>query len=111
MRIKTIRREGDGFGFDLNTGFNQDLRFGESDPSAQLNLRYRHNNLDLFGMVNYWKWDLNSQRNDEQSNYLPESAVRNNHYLNISLRYTFNASKSKYKGTGAGQAERQRMSN
>ena len=111
VRIKTIRREGDGFGFDLNTGFNQDLRFGESDPSAQLNLRYRHNNLDLFGMVNYWKWDLNSQRNDEQSNYLPESAVRNNHYLNISLRYTFNASKSKYKGTGAGQAERQRMSN
>ena len=109
VRIKTIRREGDGFGFDLNTGFNQDLRFGESDPSAQLNLRYRHNNLDLFGMVNYWKWDLNSQRNDEQSNYLPESAVRNNHYLNISLRYTFNASKSKYKGTGAGQAERQRM--
>ena len=71
VRIKTIRREGDGFGFDLNTGFNQDLRFGESDPSAQLNLRYRHNNLDLFGMVNYWKWDLNSQRNDEQSNYLP----------------------------------------
>ena len=110
VRIKTIRREGDGFGFDLNTGFNQDLRFGESDPNAQLNLRYRHNNLDLFGMVNYWKWDLNSQRNDEQSNYLPESAVRNNHYLNISLRYTFNASKSKYKGTGAGQAERQRMS-
>ena len=110
VRIKTIRREGDGFGFDLNTGFNQDLRFGESDPSAQLNLRYRHNNLDLFGMVNYWKWDLNSQRNDEQSNYLPESAVRNNHYLNITLRYTFNASKSKYKGTGAGQAERQRMS-
>ena len=109
VRIKTIRREGGGFGFDLNTGFNQDLRFGESDPSAQLNLRYRHNNLDLFGMVNYWKWDLNSQRNDEQSNYLPESAVRNNHYLNISLRYTFNASKSKYKGTGAGQAERQRM--
>ena len=71
VRIKTIRREGDGFGFDFNTGFNQDLRFGESDPSAQLNLRYRHNNLDLFGMVNYWKWDLNSQRNDEQSNYLP----------------------------------------
>jgi hypothetical protein len=28
------------------------------------------------------------------------------HRLGISLRYTFNASKSKYKGTGAGQAER-----
>ena len=31
------------------------------------------------------------------------------HRLDISIRYTFNASKSKYKGTGAGQAERQRM--
>ena len=38
-----------------------------------------------------------------------ENAVRSNHRLNVSLRYTFNASKSKYKGTGAGQAERQRM--
>lgn len=64
VRIKTIRREGDGFGFDLNTGFNQDLRFGESDPSAQLNLRYRHNNLDFFGMVNYWKWDQTTLSKD-----------------------------------------------
>ena len=40
---------------------------------------------------------------------MTENAVRSNHRLNISLRYTFNASKSKYKGTGAGQAERQRM--
>ncbi|MBO4826580.1 MAG: outer membrane beta-barrel protein, partial [Prevotella sp.] len=40
---------------------------------------------------------------------MTESQVRSNHRLNISLRYTFNASKSKYKGTGAGQAERQRM--
>jgi hypothetical protein len=39
-----------------------------------------------------------------------ESKSRSNHRLGISLRYTFNASKSKYKGTGAGQAERQRMS-
>ena len=31
------------------------------------------------------------------------------HRLDISIRYTFNASKSKYKGTGVGQAERQRM--
>ena len=38
-----------------------------------------------------------------------ESKSRSNHRLGISLRYTFNASKSKYKGTGAGQAERQRM--
>jgi hypothetical protein len=31
--------------------------------------------------------------------------------MDISIRYTFNASKSKYKGTGAGKAAQQRMGN
>ena len=57
VRIKTLRREGEGFGFDLNAANNQDLVFGVSDPSAALNLRYRFRNLDLFGSTNYWKWD------------------------------------------------------
>ena len=96
VRIKTIPKEGDGFGFDLNTGLNQDLRFGESDPSAQLNLRYRHNNLDLFGMVNYWKWDQTTLFSDEQSNYLPtDKGVLNinqfshsrNHFKNNGIDY------------------------
>ena len=96
VRIKTIRREGDGFGFDLNTGLNQDLRFGESDPSAQLNLRYRHNNLDLFSMVNYWKWDQTSLYYDEQSNYLPtnrgiksiiQESHSRNHFKNNGIDY------------------------
>ena len=88
VRIKTFRREGDGFGFDLNTGFNQDLRFGESDPNAQLNLRYRHNNLDLFGMVNYWKYDRTTLFHDDQSNFLPTdrgilNIVQNSHSRNL----------------------------
>ena len=96
VRIKTIRREGDGFGFDLNTGLNQDLRFGESDPSAQLNLRYRHKNLDLFGMVNYWKWDQTTLFTDEQSNYLPtdrgvlninQDSHSRNHFKNNGIDY------------------------
>ena len=87
VRIKTIRREGDGFGFDLSTDLNQDLRFGESDPNAQLNLRYRHDNLDLFGMVNYWKWDQTTLFRDEQSNNLPtnrgiKSIIQNSHSRN-----------------------------
>lgn len=96
VRIKTIRREGDGFGFDLNTGLNQDLRFGESDPNAQLNLRYRHNNLDLFGMLNYWKWDQTTLFSDEQSNYLPtdkgvlninQNSHSRNHFKNNGIDY------------------------
>ena len=71
VRIKTIRHEGDGFGFDLNLGDSQDLIFGQNDPNAQLNLRYRHNNLDLFGMVNYWKWDEVTRFYDTSSFFLP----------------------------------------
>ena len=42
-----------------------------------------------------------------------DSKLKNarSHRLDISIRYTFNAQKSKYKGTGAGKAERERMSN
>lgn len=96
VRIKTVRHEGDGFGFDLNTGLNQDLRFGESDPSVQLNLRYRHNNLDFFGMVNYWKWDQTTLFSDEQSNYLPtdkgvlcinQNSHSRNHFKNNGIDY------------------------
>ena len=71
VRIKTIRHEGDGFGFDLNLGNSQDLIFGQNDPNAQVNLRYRHNNLDLFGMVNYWKWDEVTRFYDTSSFFLP----------------------------------------
>ena len=96
VRIKTIRREGDGFGFDVNTGLNQDLRFGKSDPNAQLNLRYRHNNLDLFGMVNYWKWHQTTLFCDEQTNYLPtdkgvlninQNSHSRNHFKNNGIDY------------------------
>ena len=57
VRIKTVRRKGDGFGFDLAASNNQDLIFGYSDPSATANLHYRHNDIELFGLFNYWKWE------------------------------------------------------
>jgi hypothetical protein len=38
-----------------------------------------------------------------------ETPIRNNHRLDVSLRYTFNASKSRYKGTGAGKDAQNRM--
>ena len=53
VRIRTIRRQGEGFGFNLTGGNNQDLRYGYSDPAATLNFKYRRNSIDVFGMVNY----------------------------------------------------------
>ena len=78
VRIKTVRREGTGFGFDLMAANNQDLAFGFSDPSTTLNLRYRHNNLDLFGMVNYWTWDSPNDLHITQSTFLQaDEGIRN----------------------------------
>lgn len=52
VRIKTIRRQGEGFGFDVILDSDNDLRYGYYDPSAEVNLRYRWNHVDIFGMVN-----------------------------------------------------------
>ncbi|MCR4852618.1 MAG: outer membrane beta-barrel protein [Prevotella sp.] len=78
VRIKTIRHEGDGFGFDIATNTNQDLTFGYFDPNATLNLRYRHNSLDFFGMVNWWKWDQTNIFKDSMSTcLLTDAGVKN----------------------------------
>ena len=78
VRIKTIRHEGDGFGFDLMAANNQNLTFGFTDPSSTLNLRYRHNSLDLFGMVNYWKWSSPNDLHVTQSTFLQaDNGIRN----------------------------------
>ena len=93
VRIRTVRREGEGFGFDLNAANNQDLQNGVSDPSATLNLRHRFRNLDLFGSVNYWKWDQISTYYDyvkmftDKSSYIVEDCVANDHFYSSGLDY------------------------
>ena len=42
---------------------------------------------------------------------LNQHSINNRHRLDVSLRYTFNAQQSKYKGTGAGQDAISRMKN
>ncbi len=53
VRIRTVKMQGEGFGFNVNVGNDQDLVYGYSDPSTTLNMKYRHNSIDVFGMVNY----------------------------------------------------------
>ena len=55
VRIRTRRPQGEGLGFYITAGHSQDLRQADfADPSATLNLNYRHQGLDIFGMVNSW---------------------------------------------------------
>lgn len=54
VRIKTIKRQGDGFGFNLDTYDEQSLRWlPGNDAHAALNANYRTGGVDIFGGINY----------------------------------------------------------
>ena len=54
VRIKTIRRQGDGFGFGVNTSDEQSLQWNEGNSArAAVNANYRTGGVDIFGSLNY----------------------------------------------------------
>ena len=54
VRIKTIRRQGEGFGFNLDASDAQSLRWARgNDPFGGVNVNYRTGGVDIFGGVNY----------------------------------------------------------
>ena len=54
VRIRTIRRQGDGFGFNLTLSDAQSLRRADfNDKTANLSLNYRTGGVDIFTGVNY----------------------------------------------------------
>ena len=56
VRIKTIKRQGDGFGFNFSASDAQSLsRAAFNDPVTNLNVNYRSGGVDLFAGVNYNK--------------------------------------------------------
>lgn len=50
IRIKTIKRQGDGFGFNLRSSWWQSEN---TDLIETINMNYRHKGLDIFGTVSY----------------------------------------------------------
>lgn len=74
VRIRTRRPQGEGFGFDVTAGHSQDLRDAEcADPSATLNLNYRHKGFDFFGMLNNWNRHTHQQATADQHIYTMNS--------------------------------------
>jgi hypothetical protein len=54
VRIRTIRRQGDGFGFNFDASDAQSLRWNKgNDPFAAVNMNYRTGGVDIFGGINY----------------------------------------------------------
>ena len=50
VRIRTVKRQGDGFGFNLRSSYYQSKN---TDLIEQANFNYRHDNLDIFGSIYY----------------------------------------------------------
>lgn len=107
VRIRTVKMQGEGFGFNVNVGNNQDLVYGYSDPSTTLNMKYRYNSIDVFGMVNYsdmnahhisqpvqTSWFVNNGQlvNINQSSSLVNHTV--NHNLNANLGFNWQISQN-----------------
>jgi len=54
VRIKTVRRQGEGFGFSVNASDAQSLQWIKgNDPFAAVNANYRIGGVDFFAGVNY----------------------------------------------------------
>ena len=54
VRIRTIRRKGDGFGFSLNASDSQSLQWAKgNDPYAAVNANYRTGGLDFFAGITF----------------------------------------------------------
>ena len=52
IRIKTVKRTGEGFSFDLRSSVMQSVN---TDLVEYINMNYRYNSLDVFGSLNYNK--------------------------------------------------------
>ena len=54
VRIRTVRRRGDGFGFSVDASDSQSLRWDKgNDPSGAFNANYRTGGVDFFAGINY----------------------------------------------------------
>lgn len=53
IRIHTIRKTGDGLGFDIRSTY---LQTENTDLRQQLNLNYRHKGWDIFGTIKYERY-------------------------------------------------------
>ena len=56
VRIKTVRRQGDGFSFNTFAKSEQSLRSGKNDPEAQINVNYRFGGFDVFASAKEWQY-------------------------------------------------------
>ena len=76
VRIRTIRRQGEGFGFNLNASDAQSLRApGYNDPVGALGVNYRSGGVDIFAGLNY-EHESEHQVSDAERVSFTSAAIR-----------------------------------
>ncbi|MCQ2974225.1 MAG: outer membrane beta-barrel protein [Bacteroidales bacterium] len=89
VKIKTKRRQGDGFGFDTEIHQDQEINHGLSNPGGCFNLNYRHNNFDIFGGVDAWTWDSYQYSSPNQTTYTNKIYNQESNCINAWNGYGF----------------------
>lgn len=97
VRIRTVKRQGDGFGLSLRSSYDQSQN---ADFVEQANMNYRHNGLDVFGMI---RFDKTADRQEDileqtaftdtiwtQSNYQRSDETSREIEGRIGFNYDFN---------------------
>ena len=70
VRIRTIKRQGEGFGFNFNASDAQSLRWSEgNDPRAAVDVNYRTGGVDIFAGVNYARGSERQLSDIEKTTY------------------------------------------
>ena len=91
VRIRTIRRQGDGFSFNLFAQDEQSLRWDKgNDPFGALNVNYRTGGVDIFAGINYARNTSRQQSDLEKKTFGKNFLLENkgdllNNYLGQSL--------------------------
>lgn len=86
----------------LKPSWRMDLSLQKSLLNDKLNIR-----LDVTNLFNLYKRDFTMYVSNMQTMHLTEEP--NNCTVRLTVRYKFNTTKSKYKGTGAGDSQKSRM--
>ena len=77
VRIRTIRRQGDGFGFNFNASDSQSPRwYQNNDPNAGLNVNYRTGGVDLFGGANYSRNSFRQESDIDKTSFGKDFLIR-----------------------------------
>lgn len=85
VRIQTVRRKGEGFGFDVRSSYYQSIN---TDLIETINLNYQHCSWDFFGNVNYYHYEMSYGENAEQENDYGDVLTQENN-INTTSRMNY----------------------